>query len=457
MEFHRNHYELIREAPGKLAWIEVSIILILVIFCCFLARPNDPFFINASTSWSLLAPMLISLRYGFFKGLTAAVALLLAALAWSRLVDTVPPPTIGFSIFTILLVMLAGEFRDVWERRLYRLQESNQYRQLRLDEFTRSYHMLKVSHDRLEQQSVGYSLSLRESLLNLRKSLRWQEKQLERRYHFDPLVASQALRLIADYSSLQQASLYGFQNNKPTDKPLAKLGETVAFNADDPLLSHCLETRQLVSVNPDIQQQLNNQQSDYLACVPFYDANEHLYGVLLVRSMPFFSFQEPVLKLMSVMAGYIADVFSAQSMVKAIDNIEFTDFFINLQRCISNVKHHDLPATLIHFDVERNSLGDQLSDLIQQHRRGLDIVYEQIFDNSRSLSYLLPLTDMSGVDGYRERLQNACKSQLGVSLAQLPVQFHIHNITADPSLLCQFIESHYRNEHILVSYSGNLT
>ena len=50
--------------------------------------------------------------------------------------------------------MLVGEFRDIWDRRLERLDLANDYRQLRLDEFTRAHHLLRISHDRLEQGRI---------------------------------------------------------------------------------------------------------------------------------------------------------------------------------------------------------------------------------------------------------------------------------------------------------------
>ncbi|WVM92368.1 hypothetical protein ULG90_22765 [Halopseudomonas pachastrellae] len=62
-------------------------------------------------------------------------------------------------------------FRDLWGRRLERLQTANEYRQYRLDEFTRAYHVLRSSHERLEQRVAGSDTSLRSTLLLLRRQL----------------------------------------------------------------------------------------------------------------------------------------------------------------------------------------------------------------------------------------------------------------------------------------------
>ena len=118
-----------------------------------LNRPDDPFFMAAAFPWPAVGPVLVGLRYGFFFSFIS-VLIVLGSIAtaikmqwWGH---TGFP--YDYAIGLTAIAMLVGEFRDVWGRRLERLQESNDYRQVRLNEFTRNYHLLKVSHDRLEQQ-----------------------------------------------------------------------------------------------------------------------------------------------------------------------------------------------------------------------------------------------------------------------------------------------------------------
>lgn len=78
----------------------------------------------------------------------------------------------SFIVGVLVCGMLVGEVRDLWMRRLERLQMANEYRQYRLDEFTRAHQILRVSHDLLEQRVAGSDQSLRSSLLGLREKLR---------------------------------------------------------------------------------------------------------------------------------------------------------------------------------------------------------------------------------------------------------------------------------------------
>lgn len=454
MEFNRNSYEITQQAAAWFSWLEVAVITALVIVFCQLAKPEDPFFLNSTIAWPVVAPLLISLRYGFFKGVISAALLLLIIVLWQRINGDANNLTPTYAIFIAITSMVAGEFRDTWERRLSRLQESNQYRQLRLDEFTRSFHMLKVSHDRLEQQMAGHSLSLREALINLRKKIQGTDKQEHSSATISPSVANKILTLFSEYGSIQQAAIYQYANDSIQTEPLSRLGENISLLLDDPLLKHCISTRQVVSINPEMIKKINAQQSKYMMCIPFTDANNRLYAVAVVNSMPFLSFQEPVQKLLAVLAGHIADLFSAVQIVEKLDNVELTEMLVNLKRSMININKHDLPSTVISFNIENNDAGYQVLSIIKQIRRGLDLIFEYQTDSKTEVICLLPLTELIGVEGYRDRLQEACQSQLGMSLTQLPVTINIHYMSKDPELLQSFIRKHCSHEHPLVSHSG---
>lgn len=454
MEFNRNSYEITQQAAAWFSWLEVAVITTLVIVFCQLAKPDDPFFLNSTIAWPVVAPLLISLRYGFFKGVVSAALLLLIIVLWQRLNNDTNNLTPTYAIFIAITSMVAGEFRDTWERRLSRLQESNQYRQLRLDEFTRSFHMLKVSHDRLEQQMAGHSLSLREALINLRKNIQGSNQQQNLLSKFSPAVANKIMALFSEYGSIQQAAFYQYTEQGIQSEPLSRLGEDITLINDDPLLKHCISTRQVVSINPELVKKINAQHSKYMMCIPFIDSNDRLYAVVVVNSMPFLSFQEPVQKLLAVLAGHIADLFSAIQVVDKLEDVELTDMLVNLKRSLININKHELPSTVISFNIENNDAGYQVLSIIKQIRRGLDLIFEYQTDSTVEVICLLPLTELIGVEGYRNRLQEACQSQLGMSLTQLPVEINIHYMSKDPELLQSFIRKHCSHEHPLVSYSG---
>ena len=61
--------------PQPLAvFAEVLIVTLLLPALGLWRHPHDPFFLQANFPWLLLAPLLLSLRYGFAQGLGSAAA-----------------------------------------------------------------------------------------------------------------------------------------------------------------------------------------------------------------------------------------------------------------------------------------------------------------------------------------------------------------------------------------------
>jgi len=166
-------YSLAPRASGPVSWLETLLVTGGAIGLGLWLTPQDPLQMHGGFPWPVLAPLLLGVRYGFVRGLVSASLLVMAMFAL-RYVGHEGYEQLDPSLIVGVLVsgMLVGEVRDLWERRLQRLQMANDYRQYRLDEFTRAHQILRVSHDLLEQRVAGSDQSLRSSLLGLRDKLR---------------------------------------------------------------------------------------------------------------------------------------------------------------------------------------------------------------------------------------------------------------------------------------------
>lgn len=271
MSAHKD-FALAPRASGSVSWVETLVISALALGLGWWFSPDDPLQVNATFPWVILAPLLLGMRYGFVRGLASA-ALLVAALFAFRVqgVEAYAQVPAAFIVGVLLCAMLVGEFRDIWERRLERLELANEYRQLRLDEFTRAHHILRISHDRLEQRVAGNDQSLRSSLLGLRQLLRElpsEEAPLD-------ALAETVLALLAQYGSLRIAGLYRVRHDRtPEPQPLATLGEMPALDADDLLVRTCLERGELVSVRQELLERGEQRAHSALqVCVPLVDTD----------------------------------------------------------------------------------------------------------------------------------------------------------------------------------------
>lgn len=137
-------------------WLETIIITLAAMLLGYLYSPADPLLVKTDFPWMIFAPLLVSLRYGFLPGLLSA-SLILAGLLISNLVLQESLST-SYLVGMLLVTFLAGEFRDTWHKKITALHVANEYRQYRLDDFTRSYRLLKVSHDDLELRTANCEL-----------------------------------------------------------------------------------------------------------------------------------------------------------------------------------------------------------------------------------------------------------------------------------------------------------
>ncbi|MEJ2481124.1 MAG: PelD GGDEF domain-containing protein [Acidihalobacter sp.] len=309
----------------KAYWAVLETVLITValpIFGLWL-HPDDPFFLHAEFPWLVLAPLLPALRYGFVYGFGSALGLvLLIALGWRLQWFPMPYFPGGFVLGLLVVGMVAGEFADLWARREAREHTVANYQRQRLDEFTRAYHMLRVSHDRLEQRLAASSQSLRLSLVQVRRMLfavPADQDMLEG-------AAEAIMGLFADFGWVQVAELYAVRGGAPDVEPLARLGQSDAWRVDDPLINEALRSGELVSVRSEDLGSLPRGTSSVLVAVPFVDVSGEICALLTIHEMPFVAFQKQNLMLLAVLGGYIADQLVAAKGRAGIDDPAGGDF-----------------------------------------------------------------------------------------------------------------------------------
>ncbi len=403
MSAHKD-FTLAPRASGSVSWVETLVISALALGLGWWFSPDDPLQVNATFPWVIVAPLLLGMRYGFVRGLASA-ALLVAALFAFRVqgVEAYAQVPAAFIVGVLLCAMLVGEFRDIWERRLERLELANEYRQLRLDEFTRAHHILRISHDRLEQRVAGNDQSLRSSLLGLRQLLRElpsEEAPLD-------ALAETVLALLAQYGSLRIAGLYRVRHDRtPEPQPLATLGEMPALDADDLLVRTCLERGELVSVRQELLERGEQRAHSALqVCVPLVDTDGRILALLAVEQMPFFVFNERTFSLLAILAGHIADLLQSDRRALQLADIDAQRFSQYLKRSLLDARDHGLPACLYAFELTDARYGEEVQRLLEGSQRGLDVQLRLRNDEGRRvLLVLLPLTSAEGSQGYLQRL-----------------------------------------------------
>ena len=395
--------------PPALKWLETLLITGFFLAFSLWHRPEDPFYLDGSFPWPALAPLLVGLRYGFFMALVSAL-ILIAALGFQLRTTGIAPQAFPYvwAIGVLGISLVAGEFRDYWERQRQKLEASNDYRGSRLEEFTRNYYLLKVSHDRLEQQLAGSSSSLREALRRFYSQV--SDTGLA---GLNQQSATLMLQLLMRYGQLQVAGLYSLTDGRPGDKPLATVGRFHDIDPRDPLLQHALKERKLVSVQTEFRQRIDELDTDLLAAIPLIDSEDRFVGICVIEAMPFFSFEPRSLRLLAILAGHMADVAHEQTEVAAGGSLEWRSFRRHLARVGRDAERFSLPGALVGLRLPEGQTGQAIADYVQNIRRGLDVVAEHHASGKRYLVVLMPLTDELGLAGYLHRLDDGLREQIG--------------------------------------------
>lgn len=418
---------------GKLAvtdarpWVtllEMVLLPLIAVTLGLLWNPEDPLWIDAGFPWAWLAVVIVALRYGPLAGVGSACVLLLAWLAINVGRYDAFPQT--FFLGGLILVLLVGEFSSLWQARTRRAENVQLYLDQRLEHLVRQYYLLRLSHDRLEQELIGRPMSMRDALSAL-QSIGSPDQTPED-------GAQVLLRLLAQYCQIESAVLYPVRGDELDLQPVASMGAPTALVVSDPLVQQALETRKLCHISQAVAQ---GQQSRYLAAAPLLDLGGDLYGLLIIDDMPFFSLQDENLQTINLLLGYYTDGLATQTLsrpiVEALPDCP-PDFAFEAQRLSHIHETTGVPSVIVALECSPRALDKGLPAQIERLKRELDESWLIRGPDRCVLAMLMPLGDAATAEGYISRLESWSKQKSGQALEDAGVFPHIVPLASDTPL-----------------------
>lgn len=413
------------QSPATIVWtlIECTALMGAAIAFSHWLSPDDPFGLRAQFPWLWLVPVLLALRYGTIDGLVAVLLLLAWWLLPWRLWAGGTPEAFPQQYFLggLVLVLLAGQFADVWNTRLGRVRAANALLDERLGSLTRTHYMLRLSHQRLEQELLVRPVTLRDLLTELHPITPVDAGGLAN--------APDLLRLLAQSCEIESASVHRVEADRVVAEPAATIGDPGALAADDPLLAEALERGQLMHVR---SADASMHSSAYLMCAPIVGAGRQRLGVLCVRSMPFVALNAENLQFVAVLLGYFADGLIRTQAIRPVLALQPQcppDFALELVRCKRLFDEARVDSGLVAFAFERNESGNGLLDLVRRGKRATDLAWEIEAPNRHVLAMLLPLSGPPAVEGLLLRTEEAMRRQLGLDFGTGRVGVHLTRIS----------------------------
>jgi hypothetical protein len=261
-------------------------------------RPSDPLWLQAGLPWLMLAPFLCGAQYGVMHGVASGLLLSALAFAHGSQVAALSWQVIShWSLGCLIVGALAGQFRDVGERRRAALREQVAQLMEAAQRAQRAAHTFKLSHTRLEERLAASRWSLAGSLEAAAR--RMQELSSRR------ALGEVLLEVLASQAMLQSASLFWTGPNALLPAPIASLGPVRSTSHLHPLVLRAWKTRRLTAVGDPASASIGDVA--VLAAVPLITSSGHIVGVVAIHQLPFMAFQTDQLRSLLVIAGQLAD------------------------------------------------------------------------------------------------------------------------------------------------------
>ena len=415
----------LQRLPRNWQWVETCVLTLGVLAFSHWLSPDDPFLTETAFPWIWLVSVLLALRYGTWSGLLS-VGIFLSALFLEMNIGILVDGAVSKSyvIGGVLFIAICGEFGSRWNLHLMQMEERNDYLDQRLQETSRAYHLLGVSHHQLEESLVSQPLTLRDALKRLRGMFMERDDE-----EVPAQAAERFLALLTQFFQLEVAALYPSIRPHLEEVPLASIGSMVSLKMDDPLVHHARTTNEFSHVMmPGAVSATNSQ---YLIVAPAMASNGIIVTWLVVERMRFLSLHEDSLHMMKIFLQYFADGFQAAVLARPILE-ECSEcpvaFARELPRLVRLQYELGLDSRIVVFSVGGQGIREEIVFHILHHTRGLDVTWDMRFEHERRLCVLLPFSDDVATEGYLDRIQQLLRERFGMGFQEAEIQVSIRGL-----------------------------
>lgn len=420
---------LLPRVTGGWIWVETVLVSLAAIGLGWLVDSANPLHVAGEFPWPWLAPVLLALRYGVVSGLASSV-ILLAAWFWLQPAGIAATPPKLYFLGGLLLVLVCGEYSGVWRMRLRRMAEINRHLEDRVEGVTKRLYLLRLSHERLEQDLLSRPTTLRDALADLRR-------RLMKLAGSGPLPgAEELLQFIAQTCQLEMAAIYReIADDPPRYERVAAIGEPPGIDRNDALLAYVQERGELAHVQlTGIDRTLPTQ---HLVVAPITTSGNARIGMLVVTRMPFFALNEDTLQLVAVLlAAYADGIESGPAVLPLLAALPGcpVDFATELAKLTRIEREFGAESHIVAMSFGEHPFWADAYQLVVRQRRTPDLLWAPPPEGNRSLLInLLPLAGRAAVEGYLLRIETAIVENFGAKPDALRIRTSVIPLSAgDP-------------------------
>jgi len=410
---HKKGFSWLDTGPDK-KWshkfIELVVFSLIVPVIGFFFFKNDPVGMNSGFPWIVMPAVLFAARYGSVWGFVCGVASAATlAYPWQAYADQTSA-LIALAVGTIIMSILVGDFASAGKKQSAQESAENKYLRHRLKEFSKDYHVLKVSHGQLEEFMAGNRISVRQALQQLKPMLTSNTSN-------EIKAGTELMAVFAQFGAVQVAGLYGTKDHDRLDpKPIATHGGMPELNLFDPLVKLAIESKQLVSVKLHAQE-TETVESDLLAAVPIVDSHGYLHGVLAIKDMHFMAFQQENLNVLSLLGSYVGDMLTRS---KSEGESRSGWFMAELSNAVRFARQNSVSSCILAIRITPGDKTQFVMDFLSANIRSLDSAWQpEQSENQSTMVFLLPLMNEVQSRAFLQRVSKKLYDEASIDLASM--------------------------------------
>jgi len=394
----------------KYSYTETLILIFAYLFVGYIINPQDICMLNFDVPFLLILLAIITLFHGFESGI---LAMSIASFAMLFFYDSFP--YIDFLI-VLMMVLIFSEFHYYWNQKIKKAELEANYKGIKLEELSKAFYSLKISHDQLEKNYVIKPMSIRNALgtildmnakimhdkhiihkkkekykmflevlqksFNVQAGLILYRTEFEYKKYFQSKVVDV---VYGDYT--KEVHIDDIFKNYLVDKAIGR--KTPIYISDehgDPSLKNELESR-------------------YIAAIPAIYDNE-VISLLVIEKMPFMAFERENLTSIAILLEYFTIEIRKDEFIvhnKHIDFIEDKEYKFELARLSTLFEKYKVNSVILVLKVDNELQAIRMYEKANTMLRLLDLSTFIKKNGFYYISLLFPLHDKAAAEGFLNR------------------------------------------------------
>ncbi len=400
------------------AYAETLIIMALYLTFGYLIDPEDICLVNGEVSYILIVLAIITLFHGFENGILAIGIIAFAMWAFYDVL-----PYLDFLI-ALMMTMINGEFHYYWTKKIDKAEIDTNYKAAKLDELSKAFYALKISHDQLEKNYVVKPMSIRSSIeeiiiMNIESDN--DEKIIDKNH----IYYENFLGLLEKSFNVNSAILIYKKENHKDDLFSSKTANIVfgsyteevdvSIVFQDYLVDKTLAYGIPVYVSDESGEPTAtlDTDSDYIAAIPAIIENE-MVAILAIKRMPFMSFNREILTSISILLEYFSIEVGKKDLLENSDTITIVsdrDFRFEYARLRFMFLKYKVDSIILILKIDNILQSARVYERVKKMLRSLDKVTLVEENGFHYIVLLFPLHDKAAAEGYYNRLMFLLKGE----------------------------------------------